>query len=92
MIAQATQIVPRGTNVLIKVEPAAKISDIIELPEDSTAIAKPIGIVLAVGPQVTEVSPGDTVHFEQFDHTVAGKDQIIIEEGEILAKEETDES
>jgi len=80
-------IVPRATFVLIKVEPAAKISDIIELPEDSTAIAKPIGIVLAVGPQVYEIIPGDLVHFEMFDHTVAGQDQIIIEEGEILAKE-----
>jgi len=77
-------------NVLIQVEPAPKISDIIVLPDNSTAKAQTIGRVVAVGPQVTEVSPGDTVHFEQFDHSVAGVDQIIIEEGEILCVERPD--
>ena len=85
-------IVPRGNKVLIQVQPVAKISDIIELPEDTTAQKQTTGVVIAVGPRVTEVVPRDTVHFEQFDHTVADTDQIIIEEGEILAKEGSDES
>lgn len=73
--------------VLIKQSTVPKLSDIIVLTEDTTAKAPPVGTVVAVGPDVVEVSVGDTVHFEVFDWNVAPGDQIVIAEDEILAKE-----
>ena len=74
-------------NVLIKPATRAKVSDIIELTEDTDAKPQPYGQVLGVGPDVVEIAIGDMVHYEQFEHTVAPGEHIIIREGEILAKE-----
>ena len=74
-------------NVLIEPEKEKKLSDIIELPED-TEIKPPCrGLVIACGPGCTEVRPGQLVHFEQFDWCVAPGECIIIRENEIIVKE-----
>lgn len=83
------RIVPRETYVLIDPEKEITVSDLIVLPEHVQLKAKPRGKVLAVGPKCGFVRPGDTVWFEKLDWTtVPGTDgHILIEEGEILAKE-----
>ena len=73
--------------ILIKPDKVKKVSDIIDLPDDSQIKPRPSGKVLEVGPLVTDVVPGDMVHYEVFDWTRAPDDCIIIREGEILAKE-----
>ena len=73
--------------VLIRQDTVPKLSDIIELPDDTEVKPPPVGTVVAVGPDVTEVHAGETVHFESFDWNVAPGDCIVIAEGEILAKE-----
>jgi len=81
-------IVPRETFVLVELE-QPRISDIIDLPEDTSAQRPARGVVRAIGPLVTAVRAGDKVHFEKFDWCVAQYSPmcIIIEEQEILAKE-----
>lgn len=75
---------------MVCVSPAkeARISDIIELPEDTRAKADCYGTVLFAGPWCTFIRPGDKVWYESFDHTVGPKETIIIAEGEILARRE----
>jgi len=73
--------------VLIRPWKIAKISDIIELTEDTTAKPQPYGTVMACGPLVEEVTPGDIVHFQNFDWNKAPHDCIVVAEDEILAKE-----
>jgi co-chaperonin GroES (HSP10) len=73
--------------VLIKPETEKKISDIIELPDDTKAKPPARGVVLAIGPDVSELAVGDTVHFEGFDWTAAPEDCIVIAECEVLARE-----
>lgn len=80
-------ICPSKDYVLIKPEEEPAISDIIALPDNTQAKAYPRGEVMAVGPEVTEVGVGDTVHFERFDHSLAPGGCIIIKEDEILAVE-----
>ena len=74
-------------NVLIEPDKVKKVSDIIDLPDDSQIKPKPRGTVLAVGPDVTDVAVGDIVHFETFDWTKAPHGRIILRESEILAVE-----
>ena len=74
-------------NVLISPQTEVKISDVIFVTEDTTALPPAVGQVLAVGPDVTDVVAGDTVHFERFDWTAAPRNCIIIKEGEIFAVE-----
>ena len=75
--------------MLIDPQKVAKISDVILLTEDTTAKPPAVGRVLAIGPRVEEVQPGDMVHFERFDWCVAPGACIVISENEILAKEIT---
>jgi hypothetical protein len=72
-------------HVLILPEPVVKISDIIELPD--TDMVNCFGKVIAIGPEVTEVAVGDTVHYEKIDYNRAPDEMIVVAEGEILAKE-----
>lgn len=73
--------------VLIKPEKIPKLSDIIELPDDTEVKPPAVGTVQAVGSKVQDVAVGETVHFERFDWTAAPGDCIILAEHEILAKE-----
>jgi co-chaperonin GroES (HSP10) len=74
-------------HVLIEHDRKKTISDIIELPDDTTILPPACGKVIEVGPKVVEVAVGDTVHFERFDWNVAQGERIIISEDEILAIE-----
>jgi len=73
--------------VLVRPDTQVSLSDVIVLTEDTTAKALPVGAVLAVGPDVSEVVVGDTVHYERFDWCSAPGECIVIAEGEIIAKE-----
>ena len=80
-------IYPRGKMVLIQPDTEARISEIIDLPDDTRAKPKARGTVLATGPAVSRyVRTGDVVYFERFDWSRAGEG-IIIREDEIMARE-----
>jgi len=81
-------IVPRGTYVVIQPDKRPDAIGSILLPQDTEYSAPSRGTVVSVGPDVSEVNVGDTVHYEKFDHSAAAEGQIIIKEGEILAREQ----
>ena len=82
------KIQPRGKMVLVQPEVEPRLSEIIELPEDTKVKAKARGKVLAVGPDVSKyIKEGDVVFYERFDWTPAPDGGILIKEDEIMARQ-----
>jgi len=72
--------------VCVDPEKTPRVSEIIDLPEDTKARAKCYGLVKHVGPKCTFVKPGDFVWFEDYEHQVGPLETILIAESEILAR------
>lgn len=73
-------IKPRGKNILVKPDPEqARISDYgITIPTNVEQDKKAIGEVIAVGPEITDIKPGDKIIYGVY----SGEVVKIIENGE----------
>lgn len=53
---------PLGKNVAVLVDEPAQVSSVIEMPDSATYDARE-GEVMAVGPEIDQLKPGERVHF-----------------------------
>lgn len=76
---------PTRDIVLIRVEkPKEKTESGLYIKEDWKTLP-PVGVVLAVGPLVTDVKRGDKVLFERYASVILENDERLCQESHILA-------
>jgi chaperonin GroES len=78
-------------NVMIQVRKREEVTKGgIVLPDAKELKDDPVGVVVGVGPDVTDIEEGDTVHFGTYagqELTLEDQDYIILKYDDILAKE-----
>lgn len=79
------QLIPTGDKVLVRADkPKKQTESGFHLVEEWKTLP-PFGEVLAIGPLVTEVVPGDRVMFERYGSQIMENDERLLKESGILA-------